>query len=355
MAGQPSGQAQGPAEAKPVVALTQPLFPEVLAWLQAHAEVWCPQADTVWAPGQLAQAWRDAGLAGRLKGLLTTPTEAVAEPLLAELPALEVVSQMAVGYNNIDVAACAKRQVAVAHTPDVLTETTADFAMAMLLAAARGITDAERCLRAGQWQQWSPTGFMGQEVHGRTLGIIGMGRIGLALARRAHLGFGMRVTYHQRTPLPPQAVPGVPSQWLPLDELLAVADHVVLLVPHGPGTHHLINETRLWQMRPHATLCNLARGGVVDDQALARVMAAGHLAGAALDVFEGEPAVHAALLAQPRITLTPHMASATWATRQAMAWMAARQLLAGLGLAEAGEPVRWVPGATPTSAPTTLS
>lgn len=345
-----ASQASG-LPASPVL-LSQPLFDEVHDWLASQGPLWRPAGDTIWHLDDWTGLLAGSPLA-QAQGLLTTPTERVDAHLLDLLPHLRVISQMAVGYNNIDLQACAERGIAVAHTPDILTETTADFAMAMVLGAARGIGAAERQLRAGAWTQWAPTGFLGQDVHGAILGIVGMGRIGQALARRAQLGFGMRVQYHQRNPLPASGMPD-PAQapvWLPLDELLRTSDHVVLLVPYGPDTHHLLDESRLRSMKPTATLSNLARGGVVDDEALARVLADGHLAGAALDVFEGEPQVHPALLQQERVMLTPHMASASHATRRAMAWMAARQLRAGLmamsGGAPDGPPVRWVPGTHP--------
>ena len=210
----------------------------------------------------------------------------------------------------------------------MLTETTADFGFALLLATARRVCEGERFLRAGQWQRWRYDMLAGSDVYGSTLGIIGMGRIGQAIARRAALGFGMQVLYHNRSRLPADTESALGARWVDKAKLLAQADHVMLVVPYSPQTHHLVGATELAQMKPSATLVNIARGGVVDDAALAQALVAGRIAAAGLDVFEGEPAVHPALLQAPNAVLTPHIASASIPTRRAMANLAADNLIA---------------------------
>jgi len=235
-----------------------------------------------------------------------------------------------VGYNNIDVAACTARGVIVTNAPGVLTETTADFGFALMMAAARRITESEHFLRAGHWQRWAYDFFAGAEVHGTTLGILGMGRIGRAIARRGALGFGMPVVYHNRHRLAAELEAPIGARWLAKDELLRQADHLVIALPYSPASHHAIGAAELALMKPGATLTNIARGGVVDDAALAQALATGRIAAAGLDVYEGEPKVHPGLLGVPNVVLTPHIASATAATRHAMALLAADNLIAAL-------------------------
>jgi gluconate 2-dehydrogenase len=237
---------------------------------------------------------------------------------------------MAVGYNNIDLAACTAAGVLVSNAPDVLTETTADFGFALMMATARRITEAERFLRDGRWQTWSYDMLAGADIHGATLGVLGMGRIGQAIARRAAFGFRMRVVYHNRSRLPEAEEAELGARYLSLHELLTQADHLIIVVPYSPRTHHLIGAAELACMKPGATLVNIARGGVVDDAALAACLREGRLAAAGLDVFEGEPAVHPGLLALSNVVLTPHIASASLPTRRAMADLAADNLIAAL-------------------------
>jgi gluconate 2-dehydrogenase len=207
------------------------------------------------------------------------------------------------------------------------------------MAAARRISESERFLREGRWKHWGVDMFAGGDVHGATLGILGMGRIGQAIARRGHGGFDMKVVYHNRSRLAPDIEVALGATWLPLDELMRTADHLVIVTPYTPETHHLVGAGQLALMKPTATLTNIARGGVVDDAALARALAAGELAAAGLDVFEGEPAVDPALLALRNVVLTPHIASASVPTRRAMAGLAADNLQAALGVgADAGKP-----------------
>lgn len=229
---------------------------------------------------------------------------------------LRVVANVAVGYDNIDVAACTAAGVAVCNTPGVLDETTADLAFCLILAASRRLSEAEADLRAGRWTGWGIDQYLGHDVHGATLGIVGYGRIGRAVARRA-AGFSMTVLHHARRPT------GEPGYVGDLDELLARSDIVTLHVPLTPETHHLIDARRLGLMKPTAVLVNTARGPVVDEEALAGALHAGRLFAAGLDVYEREPAVHPRLLTAPRTVLAPHIGSATVATRTRMARVAA--------------------------------
>ena len=236
------------------------------------------------------------------------------------------------------------------NTPDVLTETTADFGFALLMATARRITESEHFLRAGRWTQWRYDMFAGAEVHGSRLGIIGMGRIGQGIARRGAHGFGMEVVYHNRSRLAPELEVECKARYVDKDELLRTADHVVLVLPYTADSHHTIGAPELALMKPTATLINIARGGIVDDAALAVALRERRIAAAGLDVFEGEPQVHPGLLELPNVVLTPHIASATVGTRLAMAHLAADNLIAffdGRGpLTPVNAPVR---GASRTS------
>ena len=308
-----------------------PMFAEVLARLAQPFDVDAPSGidrHIDWTPDALA-----ARLQG-CAGLLLAGTPRVDSALLQACPELRAVCSMAVGYNNIDLAACTAAGVLVSNAPDVLTETTADFGFALMMAAARRITESEHFLRAGQWTHWSYDFFAGADVHGATLGVLGMGRIGQAIARRGALGFGMKVAYHNRSRLDPAVEQQLGARWLSLDELLAQADHLVIVVPYSPASHHLIGAAELARMKPSAILTNIARGGVVDDVALAAALRQRQIAAAGLDVFEGEPSVHPDLLTLPNVVLTPHIASASLRTRRAMAELAATNLLAALGVGE---------------------
>jgi len=235
-----------------------------------------------------------------------------------------------VGYNNLDVPALTARGIQASNTPDVLTETTADFGFALLMATARRITESEHFLRRGEWKQWRYDMFAGTEVHGSTLGILGMGRIGQGIARRGAHGFGMKVIYHNRSRLSPEAESECKATYVSKEELLKTADHVVLVVPYSPASHHTIGVAELALMKSTATLINIARGGIVDDAALAVALRERRIAAAGLDVFEGEPKVHPDLLTVPNVVLTPHIASASVTTRMAMATLAADNLISYL-------------------------
>ncbi len=248
-------------------------------------------------------------------------THKVDAALLDHAAALRIVANVAVGYDNVDVPAATARSVLVTNTPDVLTEATADLAWALMLGLARELIPNDRYLRDGRYQRWLPGALLGADVYGRTLGIVGLGRIGQATARRAQ-GFGMRVLYHQPRRLDPALEASFDAHWVPLEELLAQSDFVSLHCPLNPSTHHLMDANALARMKPTAYLINTARGPVVDEKALADALEAKTIAGAGLDVYEHEPAVEPALLTQSEAVLLPHVGSATRSTREAMARLA---------------------------------
>jgi len=264
-------------------------------------------------------------------GILTLLTDRVDDALLDTAGSqLRVVSNMAVGYDNIDVAACTRRGIPVGNTPGVLTETTADLAWALILAAARRLPEGERFVHSGGWRTWSPMHQLGLDVHGATLGIVGFGRIGQAVARRA-LGFGMRVLYASRSRAQPAVEADLKATWLPLEALLAEADFVTLHVDLNPSTRHLIDAAALARMKPSAILVNTTRGPVVDGHALHEALRDGVIRAAALDVTDPEPIPpDDPLLTLEHCLIVPHIGSATEATRGRMAAMAAANLLAGL-------------------------
>ncbi len=260
-------------------------------------------------------------------GALTFASERVDETVLAHADRLRVVANVAVGFNNFDLAAFTQHGVMATNTPNVLNESVADHALALLLAAARRVGESERWLRAGHWKRWEFDQFPGADLHGATLGIIGLGRIGHAIARRA-TGFSMRVLYNNANRLPAGQEGG--AQWASREELLRQADHVIVMVPYRPATHHLIGAAELALMKPTAVLVNLARGGVVDDAALVRALRDGRLAAAGLDVYENEPKLDPGFLDLENVVMTPHIASSTRATREAMARLAMRNLAEAL-------------------------
>jgi glyoxylate reductase len=262
-------------------------------------------------------------------GLVCHIITAVDEELLTACPDLRVVCNVAVGYNNIDLAAARRRGVVVTNTPDVLTETTADFAWTLLMAAARRVVEADLYVRSGQWQAWRWGLLWGGDIHGKTLGVVGFGRIGRAVARRA-LGFGMRVLYYDTVRADPPAERELNATATDLDTLLRESDFVTLHTLLSPETRHLINELTLRRMKKTAVLVNASRGPVVDEAALAKALAEGWIAGAGLDVFEEEPKVHPGLLSLANVTLAPHIGSASGDTRIAMATLAIRNCLAVL-------------------------
>ena len=306
---------------KPAILVARAVFPEVLARLSQHFEVSDNQADATWDAEELAQR-----LAGK-QGVFTTASERIDAGLLARCPDLKIAANMAVGYNNFDLDAMTAQGVLATNAPDVLTETTADFGFALLMATARRITESEHYLRAGQWTKWSYDLFAGSDIHGATLGILGMGRIGQGIARRGAHGFGMQVIYHNRSRLTPALEAECKARYVSKEDLLRQADHLVLVLPYSKESHHSIGAAELAQMKPTATLVNIARGGIVDDAALATALQNKQIAAAGLDVFEGEPSVHPQLLTVPNVVLTPHIASASMPTRLAMADLAADNLI----------------------------
>jgi glyoxylate/hydroxypyruvate/2-ketogluconate reductase len=309
---------------RPSILVARAIFPDVLEELRRHFDVDNNDTDEDWSPAELQQR-----LQGKA-GALTTGSQRIDEALLAACPDLRVVANMAVGYNNFDLPAMTRHRVLGTNTPDVLTETTADFGFALLLATARRVTEGERYLRAGLWTRWSYDLLAGAEVHGSTLGILGMGRIGQGIARRGAHGFGMRVIYHNRSRLDAATEAACGATYVSKETLLATADHLMLVLPYSAESHHAIGAAELARMKPTATLVNLARGGIVDDVALAQALKERRIAAAGLDVFEGEPRVHPALLSVPNVVLTPHIASATVGTRRAMARLAADNLIGAL-------------------------
>ena len=306
---------------KPSLLVARAIFPEVLQRLSEHFDLDTNSSDQVLSKTELAQR-----LQGKV-GAFTAGTERIDAQLLAQCPLLRICANMTVGYNNFDLDAMTAAGVMATNAPDVLTETTADFGFALLLATARRVAESEHFLRAGHWKQWRYDMFAGAEVHGSTLGILGMGRIGQAIARRAAHGFGMRVIYHNRSRLEASTEAACRASWVSKSELLSTADHLMLVLPYTAANHHTIGVAELALMKPSATLINIARGGIVDDAALAKALRHGQLAAAGLDVFEGEPVVHPDLLALSNVVLTPHIASSTTGTRMAMANLAADNLM----------------------------
>jgi glyoxylate reductase len=308
---------------KPKVFITRPLPAAALEMIQpvCDAEIW---PDELPPPREVLLA-KAAGV----DGLLTMLTDRIDAALLDRAPRLKVISNCAVGVDNIDIPAATRRGIVIGHTPEVLTETTADFAFGLLMAAARQIVAGDRYTRAGHWRTWGLLTLLGQDVHGATLGLVGLGRIGAAVARRA-AGFHMRILYSSRTRRPDlEQQLGV--GWADLDSLLRQADFVSLHTPLTPETRHLINARTLGLMKTTAILINTARGPVVDQAALYEALQQGRLAGAALDVTDPEPLpLTDPLLTLPNCLITPHIASASIATRTQMAMMAAANLLAGL-------------------------
>ncbi|WP_322047789.1 D-glycerate dehydrogenase [Paraburkholderia sp. J67] len=307
-----------------------PTFPDVIERLKQYFEVDWNQGNAL-SGAELTQRLAD-------KDGALTAGELINAAVLAAAPRLRVVSNMAVGFNNFDMGAFNAVNVLGTNTPDVLNESVADFGWALMMAAARRVVESEHWLRAGEWQKFQYDAFLGADIHGSTLGIVGMGRIGQALARRAR-GFNMRVVYHNRSRVAPQIEAELNAEYVSKEALLRIADHVVLVLPYTRENHHTIGAAELALMKSGATLTNIARGGIVDDAALAEALRAKRIGAAALDVFEGEPRVHPDLLAVPNVVLTPHIASATEATRRAMANLAADNLMAGLGEGpQAGHP-----------------
>jgi glyoxylate reductase len=311
---------------KPGVLVTRHVFEPAIDVLRPLADVDYRDAHDGASESELASR-----LAGRV-AMVCQLTDPITARLLDRAPSLRLVANIAVGYDNIDVTAASERGILVTNTPDVLTETTADFAFALLLAAARRVVEGDRFVRAGKWRAWTIDLLAGEDVHGRTLGIVGMGRIGSAMVRRA-LGFGMRIVYTSRRE---HGIAGATR--LPLSDLLAASDFVSLHVPLTAETRHLIGADELARMKPTAFLVNTARGPIVDEAALVRALRDRTIAGAALDVFEREPELAPGLAELPNVVLAPHLGSASVATRTRMCTLAAENVAA------------WLRGADPPNA-----
>ena len=330
------------AESRPRVWVSQPLFDDIIARLEPYFEVDATREVVDHAPARIADALRGAD------GALVTLNDPIGAAEVAQASRLRAIANVGVGYNNLDAAALQARGIVVTNTPDVLTETTADFGFALMMAAARRITEAERWLRDGQWRGWSFKGLLGADIHGATLGILGMGRIGQGIARRA-AGFGMRVLYHNRSRLPEAIERECRAAYVDYEKLFAQSDHAVLVLPYSAQNHHLVDAVTLALMKPTATLTNIARGGLIDEAALADALAGGRLAAAGLDVFEGEPRVDPRLLTLSNVVLTPHIASGSLATRRAMVALAVDNLIAAMGFGpDAGKPRNPVPTFAPS-------
>jgi len=308
---------------KPKVLVTREVFDETLAYLSQHCEVEANQQDAAFGPDKLAQR-----LDGK-DGVMCCLTDRIDAGLLAASSQLKAVANIAVGYNNIDLAACTARGVVATNTPGVLDDSTADLAWALMLATARRLTEVEGYIRAGEWTGWRLKQWLGVDVHHATLGIIGMGRIGQVIAKRA-TGFDMKVIYSNRKRVSADIEQRLNAAYVSKDELLKQADFVVLQVPYSPETHHLIGAAELKLMKSTAILINSTRGGVVDDVALIEALKNGTLRGAGLDVFENEPRLNPAFLTLKNVVLAPHIGSSTEATRRAMAMTAAKNLVAAL-------------------------
>jgi glyoxylate reductase len=306
---------------RPHVLVTTRIPASALEFLRAHVEVECPDV-----PGAMPRAEFLARLAGKDGAVCVLLDRLDAEAFDAGLPSLRIAANVAVGFDNIDVAAARARGVVVTNTPDVLTEATADLAMCLILDVTRRISEGDRYVRAGRWRGWSLDFMLGAELRGRQLGVIGYGRIGRATARRAR-AFGMRIAFVPFGGSAALEPPDDAAMALALDDLLATSDVVTIHVPLSPETRYLIGDRALALMKPTAYLVNTARGPVVDEAALAAALSAGRIAGAALDVYEREPAVHPALLTLENVVLAPHLGSATVETRTAMAMLAARNVV----------------------------
>lgn len=309
---------------KPRVWVSRPTFPGIIARLEPHFEVTAEAEERKFSPSELAD--RLAGVDAAIVGL----KDRIGAAEVGAAGRLRIVANLAVGYDNIDLDMLSASGIAVSNTADVLNESVADYAWALLLGVARRMSAAERWLREGHWQATEFKAWLGSDVRGRTLGILGMGRIGQAIARRA-AGFGMPVIYHNRTSLPEADERACNARHVDKRQLLRESDFLVLALPLTPQTRHAVGAAELALMKATAMLVNIARGGIVDDVALAAALREHRLAGAALDVFEGEPKVHQGLLTLDNVVLSPHIASATTDTRRAMTSVAVDNVLAMFG------------------------
>ncbi len=308
---------------RPKVLVTRKVFDETLSLLGKHFDIESNQRDVPFTPAQLVKR-----LQGKAGGI-TLLTDIIDERVLAQSPDLKIVCNLAVGFNNIDLKACTRRGVMVTNTPGVLDDTTADFTWCLLLAAARRIVEGDNFLRAGKWKGWVFTYFMGHDIHRKTLGILGLGRIGKGVARRAK-GFDMRVIYHDPTRVDEATERELGVMYVDKRTLLRESDFVSLHVPLNPETTHYISHGEFALMKKTAILINASRGPVVDEKALVTALKEGKIAGAGLDVYEKEPKVERGLIGLKNVVLAPHIASSSYETRMKMATMAAQNCIAGL-------------------------
>ncbi|HTQ55342.1 MAG TPA: D-glycerate dehydrogenase [Bryobacteraceae bacterium] len=308
---------------KPAVLVTKRIFPQAIAYLKEHAEVDYEETDDGMKADELARRIRGK------QAVVSQLMDKFTPEVLATLDGIKVIANVAVGYDNIDVPAATRCGILVTHTPDVLTDTTADFAFALLLAAARRVVEGHHFVHSGQWNKWRVDLLVGQDVHHRTLGIFGMGRIGQAVARRA-TGFSMRIIYHDVRRAPEAVEKELGLAWVPAGQLLRESDFVSVHVPLSPETRHMIGAREFAMMKPTAIFVNSSRGPVVDEPALAEALAQRVIAGAGIDVFENEPKVHPTLLTLENIVVAPHIASASVDTRIKMSMMAAENAVAAI-------------------------
>jgi len=308
---------------RPKVLVTREVFDDVLDYLREHFEVTDNQSDAPMDAEALANSLADK------TGAMTTLVDRVDAKLLSRCPKLKAVCNIAVGFNNIDLAACSTAGVMATNTPGVLDDSTADFTWALILSTARRVVESDAHVRAGQWKGWYLKQFLGADVHHATLGILGFGRIGRRVARRA-IGFDMTVLYHDTQKADAASERSCNAAFAGMDDLLARSDILTIHIPYAPSTHHLVGGREFSKMKPGAILIHASRGGVVDDAALVAALKSGRLAGAGLDVFENEPSLNPAFLAMQNVVLTPHIASSSEATRHAMAMLAAQNLVAAL-------------------------
>jgi glyoxylate reductase len=308
---------------KPHILVTKRIYPEAIEYLKEHAELDYAASDDGLSAEELL------GRARGKQGLVSQLTDKFTATVIDQLDGVRVIANVAVGFDNVDVPAATRRGILVTNTPDVLTDTTADFAFALMMAAARRVVEAHQFVHAGKWTKWRIDLLVGQDVHHRTLGIFGMGRIGQAMARRG-AGFAMRILYHDAVRMPEALERELGAEFVTAERLLRESDFVSLHVPLLPETRHMMGEEQFRMMKPTAILVNASRGPVVDEAALADALEKREIAGAGIDVFENEPRVHPKLLTLESAVLAPHIASASVDTRKKMSMMAAENAVAAL-------------------------
>lgn len=316
----------------PKILVTRHVYPEAIIFLSEHGEIEYNDSSVGLPADRLLEAVADK------QAIVSQLTDPIDSRVIHGAPELDVIANVAVGFDNVDVAAATERGIVVTNTPGVLTETTADFAFALLMAAARRITEAERFLRAGHWDQWEIDLFSGHDIHHHTLGILGLGRIGRSVARRAR-GFEMRVIYHDAVRASEEEERELGIEFVDKETLFRESDFVSIHVPLNDQTRHCVGGAELSLMKPNAILVNTSRGPVVDEKALTEALAQRRIAGAGLDVFEDEPSVTRELLALENVVLAPHIASASVKTRTRMCMMAAENAVAVLNKQRPPNPV----------------